>query len=80
MLNPNIEIKKWFYTNLTSASGLVVYDGFAPEGAGDEYIVMTGRTSSQDQGKAVAAIMNAINKAREDFNRQSVLYDYKKVA
>ena len=52
MLNPNIEIKKWFYTNLTSASGLVVYDGFAPEGAGDEYIVMTGRTSSQDQGKA----------------------------
>ena len=52
MLNPNIEIKKWFYTNLTSASGLVVYDGYAPEGAGDEYIVMTGRTSSQEQGKA----------------------------
>jgi len=51
MLNPNIEIKKWFYTNLTSASGLVVYDGFAPEGAGNEYIVMTGRTSSQEQGK-----------------------------
>jgi len=51
MLNPNIEIKKWFYTNLTSASGLVVYDGFAPEGAGNEYIVLTGRTSSQDQGK-----------------------------
>ena len=51
MLNPNIEIKKWFYTNLTIASGLVVYDGFAPEGAGEEYIVMTGRTSSQDQGK-----------------------------
>lgn len=51
MLNPNIEIKKWFYTNLTSASGLVVYDGFAPDGAGNEYIVMTGRTSSQEQGK-----------------------------
>ena len=51
MLNPNIEIKKWFYTNLTSASGLVVYDGFAPDGAGDEYIVMTGRTSTQEQGK-----------------------------
>jgi hypothetical protein len=51
MLNPNIEIKKWFYTNLTSATSLVVYDGFAPEGAGDEYIVMTGRTSTQDQGK-----------------------------
>jgi hypothetical protein len=52
MLNPNIEIKKWFYTNLTSASGLTVYDGIAPDGAGDEYIVMTGRTSSQDQGKS----------------------------
>ncbi|NTW91623.1 MAG: DUF3168 domain-containing protein [Erysipelotrichaceae bacterium] len=51
MLNPNIEIKKWFYTNLTSATSLVVYDGFAPEGAGNEYIVLTGRTSSQEQGK-----------------------------
>jgi hypothetical protein len=32
---------------------MVLYqlDGFAPEGAGDEYIVMTGRTSSQEQGK-----------------------------
>jgi hypothetical protein len=52
MLNPNIEIKKWFYTNLTSAGGLTVYDGIAPEGAGDEYIVMSGRTSSQEQGKS----------------------------
>ena len=51
MLNPNVEIKKWFYTNLSSASGLTVYDGIAPEGAGDEYIVMEGRTSSQEQGK-----------------------------
>ena len=51
MLNPNIEIKKWFVTNLTSATSLVVYDGFAPEGAGEEYIVLTGRTSTQDQGK-----------------------------
>lgn len=51
MLNPNIEIKKWFYTNLTSASGLTVYDGIAPEGAGEEYIVMSGRTSSQERGK-----------------------------
>jgi len=50
MLNPNIEIKKWFYTNLASASGLFVYDGFAPEGAGNEYIVMTCRTSSQELG------------------------------
>lgn len=52
MLNPNVEIKKWFYTNLTSASGLTVYDGIAPDGAGAEYIVMSGRTSSQDQGKS----------------------------
>jgi hypothetical protein len=51
MLNPNIEIKKWFFTNLTSATALVVYDGFAPEGANNEYIVLTGRTSTQDQGK-----------------------------
>ena len=51
MLNPNIEIKKWFYTHLTSASGLTVYDGIAPDGAGSEYIVMSGRTSSQEQGK-----------------------------
>jgi hypothetical protein len=52
MLNPNIEIKKWFYTNLTSASGLTVYDGIAPTNSGDEYIVMNGRTSSQEQGKS----------------------------
>jgi hypothetical protein len=52
MLNPNIEIKKWFYTNLTSATGLVVYDGLAPDGAGSEYIIMNGRTSSQEQGKS----------------------------
>jgi hypothetical protein len=52
MLNPNIEIKKWFYTNLTSASGLTVYDGIAPDGAGDEYIVMSGRTSTQERGKS----------------------------
>jgi hypothetical protein len=52
MLNPNVEIKKWFYTNLSSASGLTVYDGIAPEGAGNEYIVMEGRTSSQEQGKS----------------------------
>lgn len=52
MLNPNVEIKKWFYTHLTSASGLVVYDGIAPDTAGNEYIVMDGRTSSQEQGKS----------------------------
>jgi len=52
MLNPNVEIKKWFYTHLTSASGLVVYDGLAPDNAANEYIVMDGRTSTQDEGKS----------------------------
>jgi hypothetical protein len=52
MLNPNIEIKKWFYTELSSVTGLGVYDGFAPDNIGNEYIIMTGRTSSQEQGKA----------------------------
>jgi hypothetical protein len=51
MLNPNIEIKKWFYTNLVNATELSVYDGFAPDNAGNEYIILTGRTSSQEQGK-----------------------------
>jgi hypothetical protein len=51
MLNPNIEIKKWFYTHLVSATGLGVYDGIAPDNAGNEYIVLDGRTSSQEQGK-----------------------------
>jgi hypothetical protein len=52
MLNPNIEIKKWFYTELVSATGLGVYDGFSPENVGNEYIILEGRTSSQEQGKA----------------------------
>ena len=52
MLNPNVEIKKWFYTNLTAVATIPVYDGFAPETAPDEYVLMTGRTSSQEQGKA----------------------------
>jgi hypothetical protein len=51
MLNPNIEIKKWFYTNLTSSSGLPVFDGYAPNNGVNEYIIMNGRTSTQDQGK-----------------------------
>ena len=51
MLNPNIEIKKWFFTNLVNATELSVYDGFAPDNAGNEYIILTGRTSSQEQGK-----------------------------
>ena len=51
MYNPNIDIKKWFYTNLTSATGLGVYDGIAPTTAGNEYLIITDRTSSQVQGK-----------------------------
>lgn len=52
MLNPNVEIKKWFYTNLTSATSLPVYDGMAPDNAQSPYIIMDGRTSSQQQGKS----------------------------
>ena len=52
MLNPNIEIKKWFFTNLSSATSLNVYDGIAPDNAPNEYIVMDGRSSSQEQGKS----------------------------
>ena len=51
MLNPNIEIKKWFYTHLASSSGLPVYDGFAPDNGVNEYIIMNGRASTQEQGK-----------------------------
>jgi hypothetical protein len=52
MLNPNIEIKKWFVTNLGTATGLPVYDGMAPDNDLNEYIVLTGRTSTQEQGKS----------------------------
>ena len=52
MLNPNIEIKKWFYTHLGSSTGLPVYDGIAPDNAPNEYIIMDGRTSTQEKGKA----------------------------
>jgi hypothetical protein len=52
MLNPNVEIKKWFYTHLVSATSLSVYDGFAPDNVGNEYIILDGRTSSQEDGKS----------------------------
>jgi hypothetical protein len=51
MLNPNVEIKKWFYSTLKTATGLGVYDGIGPDTAGNEYLILTGRTSSQVQGK-----------------------------
>lgn len=51
MFNASLEIKKWFVTNLASV-GIPVYDGFAPDVAPNEYIILTGRTSSQEQGKS----------------------------
>ena len=51
MLNPNIEIKKWFITHIATATGLGVYDGFAPDLNLNEYIILDGRTSSQEMGK-----------------------------
>ena len=52
MLNPNIEIKKWFFTHLGTATGLPVFDGIAPDNTPNEYIIMDGRTSTQEKGKA----------------------------
>ena len=60
MLNPNVEIKKWFYSNLVSATSLHVYDGFAPENQFTEYIVLDGRSSSQEQGKSGYTNSNVI--------------------
>ena len=51
MLNPNIEIKKWFITHIATATGLGVYDGFAPDLNLNEYIILSGRTSNQEMGK-----------------------------
>ena len=52
MVNPNIEIKKWFINTIKTATGLGVYDGMAPTTNGNEYIILTGRTSVQDMGKS----------------------------
>ena len=60
MLNPNIEIKKWFVTHVASATGLNVYDGMAPDNDLTEYIVLDGRTSSQEQGKSGYTNSNTI--------------------
>jgi len=81
MLNPNIEIKKWFYTAVSTATNLVVYDGFAPDGAGSEYIVLTGRTSSQEQGKegytnSISIIVDIITKnANFGYKRAEAISD-----
>ena len=52
MLNPNVEIKKYFVSTIGTATGLGVYDGMAPMTAGNEYIILSGRTSTQVQGKS----------------------------
>lgn len=51
MLNPNIEIKRWFINAIATATGLQVFDGFAPDLNLKEYIVLDGRASRQEQGK-----------------------------
>jgi hypothetical protein len=81
MLNPNIEIKKWFYTHLVSATGLGVYDGFAPDNSGNEYIIMDGRSSSQEQGKigytnAISIIVDIVTKnANFGYKRAEAISD-----
>ena len=60
MLNPNVEIKKWFVTNVASATGLTVYDGIAPDNATSPYIILDGRTSTQEQGKTGYTNSNVI--------------------
>jgi hypothetical protein len=50
MLNPNRQIKKWFFTTI-DALGFDVYDGMAPDNAGNEYIILDDRSSEQQEGK-----------------------------
>lgn len=50
MLNPNREIKKWFFTTIDGL-GFDVYDGIAPDSAGQEYIILDDRSSEQQEGK-----------------------------
>jgi hypothetical protein len=81
MLNPNIEIKKWFYTHLVSATGLGVYDGIAPDESGNEYIILDGRASSQEQGKisytnSITIIVDIVTKnANFGYKRAEALSD-----
>ena len=50
MLNPNREIKKWFYTTINGL-GYYVYDGMAPDTAAAPYIILDDRSSEQQEGK-----------------------------
>ena len=60
MLNPNIEIKKWFISHILDVTSLQVFDGFAPDANLNEYIVLEGRTSTQEQGKSGYTNSNTI--------------------
>ena len=60
MLNPNVEIKKWFVNEIAAATNFPVYDGMAPDSNYSEYIVLSGRTSSQEMGKSGYTNSNVI--------------------
>ena len=60
MLNSNIEIKKWFYNTIKTATSLNVFDGMVPKNELTEYIVLDGRTSAQEQGKSGYTNSNVI--------------------
>lgn len=51
MLNASRAVKKYFGVTVAAATGLTVGDGFIPNDPADEYIIMSGRTSTQDEGK-----------------------------
>ena len=52
MKNPNRALKIWFGTEVNDITSLEVYDGMAPSSAGNEYVIITGRSSNQEQGKS----------------------------
>ena len=60
MLNPNIEIKKWFISHILDVTSLQVFDGFAPDLNINEYIILDGRSSTQEQGKSGYTNSNTI--------------------
>jgi hypothetical protein len=60
MLNPNVDIKKWFISHIKTLTNLEVFDGFAPNLNLNEYIVLDGRTSSQEMGKSGYTNSNVI--------------------
>lgn len=68
MLNPNVPVKKWFGGQVATLTSLPVYDGFAPDDAPNEYVVMDGRNGTQEQGKTgfttpVVIILDIVTKS-----------------